>query len=104
MVKNISALAARKNFGQLLEEAYYRGDNIIIERAGKPMAVLVSVSDFETLRRHKGAEGAEKARGILSAGQQKGGQIAKNRGWQSEPEVEEEVSKIIQEIRYGKKA
>lgn len=47
MIKTTNALAARKNFGQLLEEAYYRGDEIIIERAGKPMAVIVSIEEFE---------------------------------------------------------
>lgn len=47
MIKTTNALAARKNFGQLLEEAYYRGDEIIIERAGKPMAVIISIEEFE---------------------------------------------------------
>ena len=46
MIKTINALAARKRFGQLLEEAYYRGDEIIIERAGKPMAVIISIEEF----------------------------------------------------------
>lgn len=46
MIKTTNALAARKNFGRLLEEAYYRGDEIIIERAGKPMAVIVSIEEF----------------------------------------------------------
>ncbi len=48
MVKVVSALAARKRLGELLEEAYYRGDEIVIERAGKPMAVLISVGEYET--------------------------------------------------------
>lgn len=47
MIRTTNALAARKNFGQLLEEAYYRGDQIIVERAGKPMAVIVSIEEFE---------------------------------------------------------
>jgi prevent-host-death family protein len=46
MIKKTSALTARKNFGQLLEEAYYRGDEIIIERAGKAMAVIISIEEF----------------------------------------------------------
>lgn len=104
MIKKTSAFAARKNLGQLLEEAYYRGDNIIIERAGKPMAVIVSLEDFETLRRQKGLEAAKEVRALLSKGQETGEQIAKKRGWSTEEEVEVEVGKIIQEIRYGKKA
>jgi prevent-host-death family protein len=43
MVKKITAVKARKNLGQLLEEVYYRGDHYIIERAGKPMAAVVPV-------------------------------------------------------------
>jgi len=41
MVKKVTALKARKTLGQLLEEVYYRGDQYVIERAGKPMAAIV---------------------------------------------------------------
>jgi len=43
MIKKINALKARQQLGQLLEEVYYRGDQYIIERAGKPMAAVVPV-------------------------------------------------------------
>jgi prevent-host-death family protein len=43
VVKKVNALKARQNLGQLLEEVYYRGDQYIIERAGKPMAAVVPV-------------------------------------------------------------
>ncbi len=43
MAKTVNALKARKNLGQLLEEVYYRGDQYIIERAGRPMAAVVPV-------------------------------------------------------------
>ena len=48
MLKTISALKARKNLGELLEEVYYRGDQYIIERAGKPMAAVVPLSQLES--------------------------------------------------------
>ena len=41
MAKKVSALKARRNLGQLLEEVYYRGDQCVIERAGRPMAAVV---------------------------------------------------------------
>ena len=41
MVKKVTALKARKNLGQLLEEVFDRGDQYVIERAGKPMASIV---------------------------------------------------------------
>ncbi len=47
MKRSISAMEARKRFGELLEEVYYRGDEVIIERAGKPMAAIVPVAQYD---------------------------------------------------------
>ena len=41
MVKTVTALEARHKLGELLEGAYHRGDQFVIERAGKPMAAVV---------------------------------------------------------------
>lgn len=43
MVRTVNALKARKNLGQLLEEVYYKGDQYVIERAGRAMAAVVPV-------------------------------------------------------------
>ena len=48
-VNTISAMEARKRFGQLLEETYYRGDAFIIERSGRAMAVLVPIETYARL-------------------------------------------------------
>jgi prevent-host-death family protein len=50
-VKTINALKARQNLGQMLEEVYYKGDQFIIERAGKPMAAVVPLSLLEELQK-----------------------------------------------------
>ena len=55
MLKTISALKARKNLGELLEEVYYRGDQYIIERAGKPMAAVVPLSQLEAWQERRDA-------------------------------------------------
>lgn len=47
MIKRVTAIKARQNLGQLLEEVYYNGDRYIIERAGKPMAAVVPVQVLE---------------------------------------------------------
>lgn len=47
MKRSISAMEARKRFGELLEEVYYRGDEVIVERAGKPMAAIVPVPQYD---------------------------------------------------------
>jgi prevent-host-death family protein len=53
MKKRMSALEARKNLGQLLEEVFYKGSQFIIERKGKPMAALIPVWIMEQWREHR---------------------------------------------------
>jgi hypothetical protein len=38
--KIINAGKARVNFGQMLDEVFYKGDHFIIERDGRPMAAV----------------------------------------------------------------
>ena len=66
MRKTVSAMEARRRFGELLEGVYYRNDYVMIERNGKPMAAVVPASalrrldriaseareSFEALRKH----------------------------------------------------
>ena len=47
MEKTISAMAARRKLGQVLEEVYYQGNQFIVERAGKPMAVVVPLDQYQ---------------------------------------------------------
>ena len=53
MVKKVPAMKVRDNLGQLLDEVYYRGDEVVIERAGKAIAVLVPVSRYEQFHRER---------------------------------------------------
>jgi prevent-host-death family protein len=53
-VRTMNAVKARERFGQLLDEVFYRGDVIIIERAGRPMAALIPLSVLEELQHHHG--------------------------------------------------
>ena len=55
MLKKISAMKARQNLGQLLNEVSIRGDSYIIERAGKPLAALVDMERFQQLQEDRGA-------------------------------------------------
>ena len=48
-MKSIDAVTLRNNLGQYVNEAYYRGDEFIIKRAGKPVAALVPLQDLEKL-------------------------------------------------------
>lgn len=53
MQKKITAMNARKNFGQVLNEAAFRGDDFIVERAGKAMAAIVSMEKYEIMRQSR---------------------------------------------------
>ena len=46
MERTVNALKARQNLGQILEGVYYRGDQYIVERAGKPMAAVIPISQY----------------------------------------------------------
>ncbi len=53
MTKTVNALKARKNLGQLLEEVYYKGDQFVIEQAGRPMAAVVPVWQLEEWQKRR---------------------------------------------------
>lgn len=52
-MKISTAIKARTNFGGLLNEVYYKKESVIIERAGKPMAVLLPIEEYELLIKKK---------------------------------------------------
>lgn len=49
MHKQITAIEARQNLGELLEEVYYKNDHFIITRRRKAMAVIIPVEEYERL-------------------------------------------------------
>ena len=49
MIREITAMDARKNFGELLNEVKYRHDSVLIKKAGKPIAALIDVDLFEKI-------------------------------------------------------
>jgi prevent-host-death family protein len=44
MSKVVSAMEVRQNFGSMLNQVSIKDEEIVIERAGKPLARLVSVN------------------------------------------------------------
>lgn len=89
VLKKENAMTARKNFGRLMEEAHYRGDEIVVERAGKPMVAIISYAEFQEFKqqRAKDFEILDRIR-------------AKNKGVKPE-EVEKIVEEAISKIRKG---
>ncbi len=50
-MKRLSATKARDNLPDLINRAAYRGDRIVIEKHGKPMAAIISFEDLRLLER-----------------------------------------------------
>ena len=48
MQRTIDVTSARRQFGTLLDEVFYKGDIITIERKGKPLARLVPANTEST--------------------------------------------------------
>ena len=87
MIKTLTAIKARQNLGEVLEEVYYNGDQFIIERAGKPMAAVVPLWQVQTRKKHQ-----ERVSGML------------DKLWDTQPPaksttVEREVSEAVRAVR-----
>lgn len=50
MVKTLSTAAARANFGDVLNGVYYTKEPVVVEKKGKPVAVIISPDQYEALR------------------------------------------------------
>lgn len=87
MLKTINALKARRNLGQLLEEVFYNKDQVVIERAGKAMAVVISPSEYETFKRQR-----EQDMGIFD-------EIRKKNKEASVKELEDDIQEAVESIR-----
>ncbi|MEK7083485.1 MAG: type II toxin-antitoxin system prevent-host-death family antitoxin [Patescibacteria group bacterium] len=56
MAKELTALKMRGNLGEVLEEVYYKGQEFIIKRGKKPMAVLIPLDEFDSYKRQRKEE------------------------------------------------
>ena len=53
MVKRMSAREARNNFSDLLGLVYYSKEVVIVEKRGRPFAVVISPEDYERLLKER---------------------------------------------------
>jgi len=89
MKRTVSAGDARKRLGELLEGVFYRGDEVVIERAGKAMAVVIPAERYEALERSR-----ERLFTLVEQAQER------NRDAPID-EIEEAVANAIAEVRRG---
>lgn len=53
MEKRISATEARVHFGEVMRQVIEGHEPVIVERAGKPEAVIISLAEYRRLQGHK---------------------------------------------------
>jgi prevent-host-death family protein len=53
MERTIGAFEARRNFGKILQEVMVNADNVVIERHGEPVAVVVPVEVYKQWQRSR---------------------------------------------------
>ena len=56
MLREATAMNVRQNLGDLLNGVQYRHDNVVITKAGKPVAALVDMATYERMRRKDDGE------------------------------------------------
>ena len=56
MLREATAMNVRQNLGELLDGVQYRHDNVVITKAGKPVAALVDMATYERMRRKDDGE------------------------------------------------
>jgi prevent-host-death family protein len=85
--RKLSAVEARKKLGEVLEGVYYRGDEVVIERAGKPMAVVIPAGLYASLERDR-----ERLFDLIEMNWQRNKDVPYE-------EIEKEVADAIREVR-----
>jgi len=53
MLKKVSAMKARQNFGQVMNEVSLKGDDYVIERAGKPLVAIISMEKYQIIQKER---------------------------------------------------
>jgi len=89
VLKTISAMKARKNLGQIMNEVSIRSDSYIIERNGKPLVAIVPVSFLE--------EQELKKKGFLNLLDK-----AQSNSNVTEEDLQNDIREAIKEVRKNK--
>jgi prevent-host-death family protein len=89
----MSAREARERFSDIVSRAYYKNEPTIVERQGKPMAVVISPEQYAQLQRQGRQELFEIIRAIH------------DRNRDADPaEIEAEIDAAVAEVRQDEHA
>ncbi len=53
MLKTVSAIKARQNLGQVMNEVVLKSDEYIIERAGKPLVAMIPIEKYLSMKNER---------------------------------------------------
>ncbi len=87
MLREATAMNVRQNLGALLNEVQYKHDNIVITKAGKPVAALIDIALFKSLQQ----DDAEFER--------LWGKFSRHTDDMSEDELMDEVTAVVKDVR-----
>lgn len=80
MQREATAMTVRQNLGELLNEVQYRHDEVVITKAGKPVAAIIDMVAYEQLKRRNSGEferlWAEFAKGFEDLNEQQAQDLA----------------------------
>jgi prevent-host-death family protein len=95
MERQMSATQTRINFGEVLRYVSEQQQPVIVERGGKPQAVIIAIEEYERLKRANNAEPDWHI--AIDRARQLRGQIAARRGGEPLPEVVEIIHQMREE-------
>jgi prevent-host-death family protein len=64
MTTTVSTSKARDDFAEMINQVAYRGERVVLDRHGKPIAAIIPIDDLaflEELENHMNVEAAERA-------------------------------------------
>ena len=107
-IRVIPATEAKTFFGQVLKRVYEQNETQVVERAGMPVAVIISIDEYMSLQPERAKQLPEMQ---TSARRQRAhkelikflDEMGKGSEQFTEEEVEADVLKALEEVRYGKK-
>ena len=91
MIKKLPALKARQNLGQVMNEVALRGDEYIVERAGKPLVAIISMDKYRMLEKDR-ASALEAVSGIWDKMRAESPQV-----------IEDAIDKAVKAVRNRKR-
>jgi prevent-host-death family protein len=88
MTKRLSVRDVRANLSDVLAGVYYTKEPVIVERKGRPMAVMVSPEQYEALRRQ-----------VMDRFREAMDELQRRNADKDPAEIEREITALVEEVR-----